>query len=445
MRQPETAIIDPAIDPVEPTKKPKPQPKRMTMTSKSVERIPTPAKETIFWDESFRSFGVRVSPKGTRSWTCFVRIKPAMRGLKAVEAQLTLGRFPRVSLAEARDKARKAMASAEDGIDPRDKRVTPGGENSFYALVEYYLTHYVKVNCRESTYAQYERQLRLPRQRWGDLPAAAVTVQMIEDLVDEVAGRRLRKSKRGGGALREADNMLATLRACFRFGVKRRKLSADPTFGIDRRAKYEPRQRALSKPELVALWNACEKIGWPFEGVFKLVLLTGQRPGECAGMEWRELDTEQRLWTIPGSRTKNGKPSLVHISDQALDVIRAQPRTSPRFVFSTNGRTPVRDWYPASQLTAAHMAAASGGEVEHWTPHDLRRTFMTGLASMGVSESVADRVLNHINGSSADAIRRVYQTYAYMPERQAALALWGNHVDDLVHGRGARKVVSVVR
>src|SRR3954453_15573896 len=80
MPQPETATIDPAIDPVEPTKKPKPQPKRMTMTNKSVERIPTPAKETIFWDESFRSFGVRVSPKGTKSWTCFVRIKPAMRG-----------------------------------------------------------------------------------------------------------------------------------------------------------------------------------------------------------------------------------------------------------------------------------------------------------------------------------------------------------------------------
>jgi integrase len=132
--------------------------------------------------------------------------------------------------------------------------------------------------------------------------------------------------------------------------------------------------------EIIAFWKGCGEIGYPFGPVFKLLAVTGQRREEVAGMRWSELDLVNRTWNIPGARTKNGRPHIVHLSDLAMAIIAEVPRFKPvagkDFVFSTKGDVSVRGFdYAKNRMVMP---------ADDWTLHDLRRTVTTGMASLGI-------------------------------------------------------------
>ena len=141
-------------------------------------------------------------------------------------------------------------------------------------------------------------------------------------------------------------------------------------------------------------------------------------------MGWDEVDLEHRVWTLPARRTKNDKPHIVQLSDLALAVIRAQPR-SGRFVFSRNGVTSIGDF--SSQKRRLDDLCG----VLHWRLHDLRRTMVSGMASLGVAPHVADKILNHVAGTIS-GVAAVYQRHEFLKERRDALERWGEHVVDLL-------------
>jgi integrase len=167
-------------------------------------------------------------------------------------------------------------------------------------------------------------------------------------------------------------------------------------------------------------------MGGPYGGIVELLALTGQRREEVAQMTWDELALGQHIWTLPKSRTKNGKQHVVHLSAQATAVLDRVPKNGP-FVFSILGRRPFHDFSKAKRVLDRLSA------VSHWRVHDLRRTCVSGMARLGIAPHVADKILNHQTGTIS-GVAAVYQRHEFLAERQAALDLWGAHVAALIDG-----------
>jgi integrase len=142
-------------------------------------------------------------------------------------------------------------------------------------------------------------------------------------------------------------------------------------------------------------------------------------------MTWDEVDDVARTWCLSGSRTKNGRPHVVHLSDAALGVLRNCPRMNANVFSSITGSGPHR-------ISGPHKRAldASCG-VSNWRLHDLRRTVVTGMARLGVPPHVADKVLNHQCGTIS-GVAAVYQRHEFLAERKDALDRWAAHVEQLV-------------
>jgi integrase len=146
-----------------------------------------------------------------------------------------------------------------------------------------------------------------------------------------------------------------------------------------------------------------------------------------ARLTWDELDLAGRLWTIPSSRTKNGKPHIVHLSHEAVALLRRVPRRG-RFVFSLSGAKAFQSFSAAKR----ELDNLSG--VSDWRLHDLRRTCVSGMARLGVAPHVADKVLNHQTGTIS-GVAAIYQRHEFLEERKDALERWSAHIAALKHVR----------
>jgi integrase len=240
-------------------------------------------------------------------------------------------------------------------------------------------------------------------------------------------------------------------RACYAWAAGRDLVPANPFGGIKTEA-VPARDRVLSDAELRAVSQATERPG-AYNSIVSLLILTGQRRDEVAAMVWGELSPDLSTWTIPSSRTKNGLPHTVPLSEQAQAILRAVPRRSrelddsgPDLVFSARGG-PFAGWSKAKarldedvvgrllkQTEEQRLDPGALRAPERWTLHDLRRTLATGLQKLGVRLEVTEAVLNHVSGSRA-GIAGVYQRHSWADEKRAALDAWGAHVAALVEGR----------
>jgi len=180
---------------------------------------------------------------------------------------------------------------------------------------------------------------------------------------------------------------------------------------------------------------AARKMGGPYGGIVELLALTGQRRGEVAGLTWQELNLEQRVWTIPKSRTKNAKAHVVHLSEQSMAALRrADQRGS--LVFSLLGTKPFQEFSRAKVL----LDQLSG--VGGWRLHDLRRTLASGMARLAVAPHVADKILNHQAGTIS-GVAAVYQRHEFLAEREQALDIWGAHIGKLLNYANARTELKI--
>jgi integrase len=183
---------------------------------------------------------------------------------------------------------------------------------------------------------------------------------------------------------------------------------------------------------------AARRIGGPYGGIVELLALTGQRREEAARCVWEEVDLSGRVWLLPNLRTKNAKPHLVHLSDQAIAVL-VKAKKLGKFVFSVAGTHSFQDFNNAKR----ELDAISG--VTGWRLHDLRRTCVSGMAGLGVAPHVADKVLNHQSGTIS-GVAAIYQRHQFLAERKEALERWGAHVAHILsgvlaeHGSGLSRV-----
>ena len=259
--------------------------------------------------------------------------------------------------------------------------------------------------------------LRRSFAKYLDAPAAyldrAAVVRVLDDLAKDDKAPMAGATARYGSAL-------------FGWAIRRGTVSINPFERVPI-APPARRDRILADDEIRLVWAATEGPG-AFNAIVRALLLTGQRREEISGQTWAEIDHDVSRWTLPASRSKNGKPHFIPLSAQMQTLLRAQPRFERSDLVFPGERGVFSGW----SKSKARLDRRSG--VSGWTLHDVRRTVATGLQRLGVRLEVTEAVLNHVSGSRAGVVG-IYQRHNWADEKRAALDAWGAHVMALVDGR----------
>lgn len=258
-----------------------------------------------------------------------------------------------------------------------------------------------------------------PADRWGHLHINALGRSHINDLLDEILDR---------DAPQMARVMFRCLRRMFNFLVERGVLEQSPMRGMREPAEAVVRDRVLTDEEISSAWSRSAELGYPFEPMFKLMLITGQRRDEVAGMRYSEL--KEGVWTLPASRTKNKREHVVPLPKLALDIIEDVKSPSSEFMFSTTGKTAASGFSRAKHKLDGLMRQDLP-KLEPWRLHDLRRTAASGMARVGVNLPIIEKTLNHVSGSFAGIVG-VYQRHSFHEEKRHGLEAWSKFLVTLV-------------
>lgn len=400
----------------------------------------------FLWDEELRGFGLKVTSKGARSYVFQYRLG----GRETLARRFTIGTHGSPwTPSTARQEAERLALMVRQGIDPREdqrERRRESVDLAFRAYAKRFLELYVATEWPASS-AFAESILRLHvTPILADKPLTRIAKSDITDVLD-----RLPASK---PALKR--NVYAVVRRLFRWAVGRGDLDRSPLEGFEAPASVASRERVLNDEELALAWKAAEGLGYPFGPIFRLLILTGQRREEVAGVRWQELDRQSAMWTLPAERSKNGKTHLVPLSRSAVDLLDCVARAGawPRsgYVFTTTGKTAVSGYSRAKKRldTALHSlrteALAASGEavtaMPNWRVHDLRRTLATGLQRIGIRFEVTEAILNHVSGARS-GVAGVYQRHDWAEEKREALERWDQALSRLVTEPAGRLVPAI--
>lgn len=361
---------------------------------------------------------VRVRKNGTITWIYrFYFGKPC---------RMTLGTYPAMSLKDARQAHKAAAMLRNDGINPAEQKQeqarSAAAEPTVNDLIAEYMERWAKPN----------------KKSWrADQRIFAV------DVVPVIGKRRVSDIKRRDlvllleaiadrGSPNQSWQTLKVLRRMFNFAVERDILEYSPCTHIKPMAKMQSKNRWLTESEIRWFWHVLDttRMSPSVKRCLRMILLTGQRPGEVLQMQWDEI--EGRWWTIPPERSKNGRENRVYLTPPAHKLI---PWNLDGLPFPSSRTGKLQDTNVLGKalrrlfkLYNQKQAAAGLPTVEPFTPHDLRHTAATHMAHMGISEFDIGKVLNHTNQS----ITGVYNHYAYDKEKRRALVMWARRLTQII-------------
>jgi integrase len=369
-----------------------------------------------YFDRTYPGLALRISCGGRKSWTYTYRAHGKQR-------RMTLGMYPHMTVAQAHEAWRKARDTVQAGQDPARGATRPAV--NFAAVLEEWLQRDQAKNRSIGTVKRSIQNHALPS--WQDRPITEIGRRDVLDVIDAVVDK---------GTPIAARRLHAYLHRLFTWAVGRDIIKFNPLASVDRPAQENKRERVLTDAELVKVWNAADKLGWPYGPAFQLLILTGARREEIGQLRWSEIDGD--TIKLEGSRTKNSKAHNIPLSAAACAVLDKLPRiANSEFVFTRSGHAPISSWANAKP----DLDDLAG--VSDWITHDLRRTCATGLQKLSTPIQVTEAILGHTGGSRGGIVS-VYQTHSYDAEKRAALEAWGACVMDLVEGRAPGKVVALV-
>ena len=383
-----------------------------SLTVVSVARLKPPKQGQVdYFDRGYPGLCLRVSYGGAKAWVYFYRLHGKLR-------RLSLGRFPGMTLDEARNAWRAARLAVSKGESPA--HIKPTAADTFAATAEEWLQRDQAKNRSANEVRRAIEHDVMPA--WGERLIAMITRRDVLELIDAVADR---------GALTMARRLHSHLHRLFRWAVGRGILEVNPMADLPKPGAAVKRDRVLSDGELSAVWKAAEKTAWPFGPAIRLLILTAARREEIGALSWSEIrDNEIR---IPGERSKTGEPRIIPLSPAAVELIGALPHTGDH-VFTTNGTTAIGGWSKARRLLGTTAAEIHGSPLAPWRLHDIRRSVATGLQRLGVGLQVIESVLGHVSGSRAGIVG-VYQRHQFAAEKRQALEAWAREVARITSGK----------
>ena len=407
---------------------------KMKLTAAAVERAKAPSAGQIdYFDMAYPGLALRVTAKGVKSWTYHARVRGKLK-------RATLGRYPDLSLAQARKQAGETAEMMHRGDNPTEekRKARRAASQPIRDTVEAVAAEWLKRDqagnrSKDEVKRIFERDV-LPL--WGGRSIKDIDRREVIELVDGIVDR---------GAPTMARRVHAHLHRMFRWAVGRGVIEANPMADLPKPGGEKPRDRVLSDTEVVEVWRATDALGYPFGPLIRLLVLTGARRDEVGSLTWSEIEFNADVIRLEGVRTKNGVPHVIPLSPTSLEVIKAIPKVepgegAPRYVFTTTGRSAVSGWSRAKrQLDDLVDKGRRGGDctegavqaLEPWRLHDLRRTAATGLQRLGFRLEVIESVLGHVSGSRAGIVG-VYQRHDFVDEKRAALAAWGSYIAECV-------------
>jgi integrase len=336
---------------------------------------------------------------------------------------MVLGSAKSVPLSLARENASKLEARVKLGGDPAmDKDVARrDADNTVAMLVDQYLEAR-KPEWRRRTEVEVRRHLTKNARPLHRFPITALTQRNVAVLLNDIA-----EESGNVTSNRVRESLYAFVSWVIREGIR---LPEGNIVAYTNTREEKSRDRVLSDAELKAIWGACrdDHCG----AIIKLLMLTGQRAGEIAGLRWDELHDDQIV--LPGERTKNKRLHVVPLSEPAKAILAKIERKDRKHVFGFAG-TGFQGLGKAKPKIDARIAETLG-ELPHWTPHDLRRTAATRMAELGVQPHIVEALLNHVSGHKS-GIAGVYNRATHHKEKREALNLWAEHIIALVEGRAA--------
>jgi integrase len=395
----------------------------MRLTDDLIRRAKRPTQgQTLLWDDLVAGFGVRLTPNRTS----FVVQWREPSGKKPRESLRP--RWPQLEAVQARELARKRlsqMLASGETADARELRLvirewferkteTAAWRPRYRAKVDALIRLYIE--SQQSSHVKVSASTRAAIDELGHRPVGQVSRSHVVRVVDGI--------KRGA-----ADQLMAVISAFYNDMLDRGVDVPNPARNRLRvTGGRRIRHRTLTDVEFLTLWRALEKEGDPALACFAVLAFTGCRRREATQMRWGELDLEAATWTLPAERRKTGgtdpHPFSIHVHPHLVAMLQRQPvlAGNPHVFWGRRDEKPF-DFHHALMQRLRALG------IEDWRLHDVRRYVRSGMARLGVPQTVGELCLGH---AAKPGLVAVYDTHRYDDEKRAAWQKWSDYLQALI-------------
>ncbi|HKK43875.1 MAG TPA: tyrosine-type recombinase/integrase [Balneolaceae bacterium] len=393
---------------------------KLKLTDPFIRNHPDPEKRIEIYDKHTPGLAIRITPTGSKSFVYRYRFNDKVK-------RFTIGKFPKTSLADARDEVGELEYKVNHGTDPLYEKQKRKQEKpkTFGEVIEDYKDEHLPT-LREYTQNDYKRRIKvITRSLNTKMPIKDVKRGTLISFLNK-------KAKTAPG---QAKYLQTILSGIFQFAMDRGLVDVNIAQKI--RIKVPERENkgtkyknvALDAQQIRKLWTGFTEYGDPVGSLFKFLLLTGQRCGETRKMKWQHIDFKKRIWEIPPTNTKNKTAHFVYLSDMAIDILESL-RNESDYVFTS----PVQSGHIAHPGKPSQRIRKRVG-VPAFNIHSLRTTFATRLAGLGVQPQVLSKILNHKKPGAGSTITAAYNKHEYSEERRQAMNLWSHKLQQIIEGK----------
>jgi integrase len=387
---------------------------RKKLTGAGVARLNPPAKgkQIDYFDGIQRGLVLRVNYGGAKIWRVLHYVKRTKDGKRQmIPTTFKLGRYPELSVKQAREKALQFLADPQKALSKAD------AGTSFKDVAEDFIKRHVE-GSKLRTQAEIERCIaKYVYPDWQHRPFREIKRGDVAALLDKV------EDKHGK---RQADIVLAIIRKIMNwYATRDGDYVSVVVRGMNRsNGADHSRKRILDDDEIRAVWNACAELG-TFGALVKVLLLTAQRRAKVARMQWSDLVDGE--WRIPSEAREKTHAGTLKLPQTVLGIVNAQPRVAgnPHVFGAASGTLTA---FAAFSLWKAALDAKLP-KLPHWTLHDLRRTARSLMSRASVRPDIAERMLGH----AIPGVEGVYDRHSYAEEKADALQRLAHLVETIIH------------
>ena len=382
--------------------------------------LPAAGSRSVYYDTGTAALQLRVGATGKKAFSVLRRPKGGR------PERISIGKWPDISVEQARDKAKQIIAAFARAESPAEARRLAKAELTLGELLERYLSDRERAGKRsvDDLRAMWElwlgdlpsaprkphgRERRKPPEavNWSKRPLSQITTQQISTLHTRIVR---------AGKPTTANRVHELLRAMYGYALRQKLATENPADGVTQ-AKEKDRSRFLGRHELPAFIHALKQESQPWRDYFTVLLYVGYRKSAVAAMRWQDIDLQVGTWTVPGERAKNGDPIVLPLAGPALTTLRRRSREHEASIWVFPSASAIGH---ITQPKKAWRRILKRANIEDLRIHDLRRTLGSWLAMSGVSLPAIGRILGHKD-------QRSTAVYARLQTEAAAVHLTAAH------------------
>lgn len=379
----------------------------INLTKQTIDSLPLPPKGWQYHrDQKTPGLAIGVGSTGIKTFVLYRRINGTPERVK-------LGRYPGMSIEQARKKAMELNGQIAEGKNPAEAKREKRAEMTLEDLFDLYMVRYAiphgkrTIDAMRENFAVYLGKLDAPKKKHGrerTKPDGAVdwSKKQISTITHkEVSNLHHQLGMKTGQTI--ANRVVELLRAVFNRCQKLKLIDLpNPADGIEP-FKEVSRDRFLLGDEIPRFFAALECESEQNRDYFLLSLLTGARKSNVLSMRWDDIDFHLAHWRIPGEKSKNGQAMRIPLTNVAIEILtRRLKAKDSEFVFPGTGKKG-----HMTSPKAAWKRVVTLAEIEDIRPHDLRRSLGSWMVNTGASIAIVGGALGHKDAASTKIYARL--------------------------------------